>query len=413
MRTTMSVIINGTKSTLKSAYKTAKKILTGYNLISRRTLIIAPTAFIITVLFISSISFNMSYALAVSYKGETVGYVTSKEVYNTAIDSISESIDGKAKECLEAVSIKEEVTAGGKMLDAEDLETAIITNADDIAELYGLYKNGELYAVSFSETEINAALQEYLKDNSSGVENAEFTDSFEIVGGYFSAADAKVKSEIYSRLKTDEIKVLGYEYVTETEKVKYITETSKSEEYAKGETVVVRKGKNGKREVTSKVYYENGVEIKRETVSQKVIKNAVSRKVIKGTGDSFHLDFPLSKSSGYNITSYYGEYRGGYSHQGMDIVTGFGTPIYASAGGTVVEAEYSPYGWGLNVLIDHGNGIKTRYAHCSALSVSAGDKVSRGEKIAEVGSTGDASCNHVHFEAYRNGVRVNPENYFN
>lgn len=97
-------------------------------------------------------------------------------------------------------------------------------------------------------------------------------------------------------------------------------------------------------------------------------------------------------------------------HTGLDIAAPKGTTIKAAASGTVIFAGYSG-GYGNVVKISHGNGIQTYYAHCSKLYVSKGDKVSAGDKIAAVGSTGNSTGNHLHFEVVKNGVSLNPQNY--
>lgn len=99
-------------------------------------------------------------------------------------------------------------------------------------------------------------------------------------------------------------------------------------------------------------------------------------------------------------------------HGGIDIGKPQGTPVYASLSGTVTVAQYSS-SYGYFVMIDHGNGLETLYAHNSKLLVSVGQIVTAGEKISEVGSTGDSTGNHLHFEVRENGTRVNPRNYLN
>ncbi|MFZ5523640.1 MAG: M23 family metallopeptidase [Pseudomonadota bacterium] len=94
-------------------------------------------------------------------------------------------------------------------------------------------------------------------------------------------------------------------------------------------------------------------------------------------------------------------------HEGVDFMVDAGTPIHASAGGVVAFADYHPQ-YGNMVEIDHGNDIVTRYAHSSKLLVKVGQVVRRGEKIAEVGSTGRSTGNHLHFEVRYQGVAQNP-----
>ncbi len=110
-------------------------------------------------------------------------------------------------------------------------------------------------------------------------------------------------------------------------------------------------------------------------------------------------------TEGRRITQYYS-----WRHTGLDIANKTGTPLYAAEDGTVEFAGWSS-GYGYNVVINHGNSKKTRYAHASQLFVKAGDSVSRGENIAAMGSTGWSTGPHIHFEVIINGKKYNPLNY--
>lgn len=126
--------------------------------------------------------------------------------------------------------------------------------------------------------------------------------------------------------------------------------------------------------------------------------------------------WPLGNASCY-ISSNYG-YRsasigGNAFHGGLDIAGGgiYGKPVYASRAGKVVTAVYGTTGYGRYVIIDHGDGFTTVYGHCSSLCVSAGQTVSKGQHIANVGSTGNSTGPHLHFEVRHNGQKQNPLNY--
>lgn len=126
------------------------------------------------------------------------------------------------------------------------------------------------------------------------------------------------------------------------------------------------------------------------------------------------VKFTVKPVSG-TITSRFGRRSspggiGSTNHKGLDIAAPNGTAIYAVSAGTV---EFSGYKGSLGklVIINHGNGVKTYYAHCSSLSVSAGQKVSAGARIASVGKTGSATGYHLHFEVRLNGTSVNPQKY--
>lgn len=98
------------------------------------------------------------------------------------------------------------------------------------------------------------------------------------------------------------------------------------------------------------------------------------------------------------------------SHTGLDISAPRGTGISAAASGTVTFSGYKG-SYGNMIVISHGNGVQTYYAHCDKLYVSAGTKVSQGQKIAAVGSTGNSTGPHLHLEVRVNGVAYNPQNY--
>ena len=113
------------------------------------------------------------------------------------------------------------------------------------------------------------------------------------------------------------------------------------------------------------------------------------------------------------VSSGYGNrtcpFHGKEFHDGIDLAAASGTPILAAAPGTVTRAGKNG-GYGNYISIDHGGGLMSFYAHCKALYVSKGSKVSAGQKIAAVGTTGSSTGNHLHFGMHKNGSSVNPQN---
>lgn len=99
-------------------------------------------------------------------------------------------------------------------------------------------------------------------------------------------------------------------------------------------------------------------------------------------------------------------------HTGMDFPSETGTPVYATGDGKVINVESNYWGYGNIVLIDHGFGYQTLYAHLSAFKTKIGQVVKRGEVIGLVGSTGKSTAPHLHYEVLRNGEKVNPVNYY-
>jgi len=114
----------------------------------------------------------------------------------------------------------------------------------------------------------------------------------------------------------------------------------------------------------------------------------------------------LWPTPGHVITQYYG-----WRHTGIDIDGDFTSPLYAAADGVVEKAGWNSGGYGLMVLLDHPNGMKTRYGHASKLFVKAGDTVKRGQVIAMMGTTGRSTGTHLHFEVYIGSKRTNPLGY--
>jgi len=101
-------------------------------------------------------------------------------------------------------------------------------------------------------------------------------------------------------------------------------------------------------------------------------------------------------------------HAGAAMHPGIDLAGSYGTPVYATADGTVLRAGWNSGGYGNLVEIDHGRGITTRYGHMSAILVHEGDHVTRGEQVGRMGSTGRSTGNHLHYEVRIDGRAVNP-----
>ena len=112
-------------------------------------------------------------------------------------------------------------------------------------------------------------------------------------------------------------------------------------------------------------------------------------------------------TSGYGVRS--DPFRGGHAmHAGIDLAGPYGTPIYATADGTVERAGWNNGGYGNLIELNHGRGIETRYGHLSKILINAGDQVKRGQLIAYMGSTGRSTGSHLHYEVRIEGKPVNP-----
>ena len=99
-------------------------------------------------------------------------------------------------------------------------------------------------------------------------------------------------------------------------------------------------------------------------------------------------------------------------HEGLDFTAPIGTEIYATGNGVAVKVEPFGRGYGNNVIIDHGFGYRTLYAHMSKFNVRQGQRINRGDVIGYVGSTGSSTGPHLHYEVWKNGTKIDPINFF-
>lgn len=207
-----------------------------------------------------------------------------------------------------------------------------------------------------------------------------------------------------------------------TNDIAYSSVSIEDASLTKGKEEIAVAGENGVLETTEEVVYIDGVISSKKVISTNVIKEPVTEEIHIGTKEPVqYAYYPNSEYTGpienLGTGSFIRPCTTGYVscqfsswHHGVDIATDKGTPIYAADDGTVIVSGWH-YSYGNYVMIDHGNGYVTLYAHASALNTEAGAQVTKGTKIAEVGSTGNSSGNHVHFEIRQNGAYTNPLNY--
>lgn len=131
----------------------------------------------------------------------------------------------------------------------------------------------------------------------------------------------------------------------------------------------------------------------------------------KFVGGRFAWPVPSSRYITAGYGSGYAQGYPGYFHTGLDIGASTGTPAVAANDGVVIYAAFSPYGFGNMVMIDHGGGIYTIYGHGSSIPVSLGQRVKRGQHVLNIGSTGNSTGPHLHFEVREGSRHVNPVPY--
>ncbi len=208
-----------------------------------------------------------------------------------------------------------------------------------------------------------------------------------------------------------------------TEIIDYKTKTVYRDDQYTDYEKVTTEGKEGERTVVAEDTYVDGVKTGRKVVSKTVTKKAVTKVIEKGTKKRVVINgMQVEQGDGvahgkmlWPVPICHNMSRGYFAgHYALDICNGpvpvYGHPAVAADGGKVIYAGWY-YGYGYHVKVDHGNGLVTSYSHLSAIKVTVGQKVSRGQTVGLIGSTGNSSGPHLHFEVIKNGTRVNPLNY--
>lgn len=353
----------------------------------------------------------------VEYNGKVIATVENSKITDSAFNLASKSLTKSAKAQLYAPKLKLTITFKDKLDSADKVASAMLTNTDKIAKASALVVNGEQAIICNSEqllellTSRKAAYSTDIQ-----VKSAEFIDEIETKDGYYLVSDILSKEKATEYVNTLSVKTTYLKVSDIT--VKYQSKQVKTSLQRVGYKKVTTAGKNGLTRKTEEIVTLNGEVVNTTLISSEIISSPVTEVVTIGTGTTYITSSdkanisaagficPLASGS-YKVTSYWGDGRG---HKGMDLCASKGTPIYAAASGTVTFSGWNG-GYGYSVVIDHGNGLTTRYAHASALYVTKGQKVNQGQSIAAVGTTGDSTGNHLHFEVMINGTRVNPAPY--
>lgn len=367
---------------------------------------------------VSIVSVGITLGFKVNYAGSVIATVRNAGVFEDAKSIAVANIESNdAVRAIETPSFKMTLTVSDKLDNAVALADAIIENTNDIVKASALIVNGK--RVACGET---YKLREYLEYSRTRFEpdgsecKSEFTDDVQLRNGYYLKSEISDSEELKAAAQNIGVRTVSV-VTTETE-IAFSKKTVKTAKQYIGYSKITTVGQNGINRKTESVEIINGDEISRTELSNEVIKEPVTQITTVGTAKttasaaqrsaerSAGFICPLKRGS-FTVSAYYGDGRG---HKGMDLAADRGTPIYAVSGGTVTYSGYDG-NYGYSVVIDHGNGLKTRYAHASALCVSKGKTILQGEVIAYVGSTGYSTGNHLHFEVMVNGTRVNPISY--
>lgn len=211
------------------------------------------------------------------------------------------------------------------------------------------------------------------------------------------------------------LNVVTVEITAYMEIIPFETETRKDDSMYANQSKILQRGVRGSANVEARIVKRNGIEQEREILSREIIEAPVTRIVAQGT-KRIPPNVAVARAGGRllwpatgRITSPFGR-RWGSLHAGIDIANSSKTPIYAAEAGRVFFSAYNG-GYGNLIKIDHGGSMVTYYAHLRTRLVSSGTNVTRGELIGYMGSTGNSTGPHLHFEVRINGTPVDPMRY--
>ncbi len=361
---------------------------------------------------------GVTFGYTVRYSDEVIAVVSSESEYDKADAIVLNRLD---KETADKAAISPKfgitLTVKNRLNTTEEIVDAIIDNNDEIVAATGILVDDKV-AFCVEDEKVNELIDARLKAYFvEGAENkSEFADNVKAEKGYFLKSDMVDLETAKATIDTLSVKTTSV--VTSQVEIPYETKNIKTSEKPRGYSVVTTNGENGITEKTEEIVKINGDVTGTTELSSKVIKEQVARVVTVGTANNYvsattkanvaSAGFICPISAGkYKVSAYYGD---GRNHKAIDLAANRGTPIFAVGAGKVAYAGWdSDYGY--NIVIEHSNGLKTRYAHANALCVTKGATVAQGDMIATVGSTGWSTGNHLHFEVIVNGVRVNPGPY--
>ena len=289
----------------------------------------------------------------------------------------------------------------------EYVDTSYIMNLGYIAEILNATREGEVtYTVKSGDSYYSIAGDYGISVDTLMKMNPGYDPKILRVGDVLTISNA-----------VPYLTVVNVERQCYVQDVPYPVEYTDDASMYQGEYKVTSPGVYGKADVTANVTYINGTETEREIVASVTLSQPVTEQQLRGTKErpSWYPTGSFGWPCNGIITSYFGRRNTGIRgastyHEASDIANSYGTPIYASDGGTVIYSGWMG-GYGYLVKIDHGNGYVTYYGHNSSLLVSVGEHVHKGQQIARMGSTGISSGNHCDFRIQLNGTFLNPLNY--
>lgn len=390
------------------------------NLIKYNKVPVKVLSFVLVVVLsfiVSFVSCGITLGLKVIYKGESIGVVNSTKVFDKAVNYIEDNTEHfKAVDAIDEASFGLTLTLADNFSNKNEIALAIAENTDEITVANIIYINGKPVAYTDLENVEELVEQSRCRYYIDGAENsAEFIDEIYLAKVFSYAPridDDEAVKEIISNLNVKTVSKVSFEAP-----IAFATKTVKTGAQYIGYSKITTPGVQGLAAKTELVETVNGSESSREVLSNEVLVEPVTQVVLKGTAINMATatEKAQAQSAGFivplntyvYISAYWGD---GRNHKAIDFAGHRGTAIFAAQSGTVTCAGYRG-NYGYLVEIDHGNGLKTRYAHCNALCVKVGQTVTQGQQIATMGNTGRSTGDHLHFEVLKNDKQVNPVPY--
>ena len=340
-------------------------------------------------------------AVAIVVDGNPKIYVPNQETAEKVLAELKESGSTVGEgETLKEVALKETI-------EMQDCQVAV-RNLDSVESALELIRTGEekpmLYTVESGDTLWTIArAHDMMVDQITTINNLNENEILSI------------GQELVLSKCDPLISVVATVERKETQQIPF--ETELKEDNSVNGIKITQEGENGEKIVSYATTRVNGITTEEYVTGEEITKEVKNRVVVRGNQVTL-ASRGLTQSAGVysggvrltyptqgTITQYFGR------HTGLDIANSTGTNIVAAGDGVVTYVHYSNYSYGNYVVIDHLNGIVTRYAHCSKIYVSMGDSVKAGQSIAAMGSTGNSTGPHLHFEVLVNGAFVNPFAY--
>lgn len=286
---------------------------------------------------------------------------------------------------------------------------------------YAVSLNGELIGYTENKSELQNKINQYMDgEKDEGVVFRQIDSVPEYTLCMLKKDITPNDEEIYEKATENGTQYYKYYAITDNKKEKVYVETFKQAEEVikklkdkdsvnKDKIGIVEKYDTAKKKFTS---VEKCVSKLYEAPKITYVATTSSGYVSGMSSAKVDIGMSLVRPVSGIVTSRFGSRESirDYAHRGLDIATSTGTPYRAAAAGTVTRAGFNN-SYGYMIIISHGNGVETVYGHSSQLLVSVGQQVTQGQTIGKVGSTGDSTGPHLHFEVRVNGVLQNPENY--